>query len=282
MRKHHLPTFPQSIMKSMLPSILGASALALVTFGFGVSGFGGAASADDTRATGERIESMRDTLDRWVETRRIISEEQRDWALGKELLESRLDILKRDIDGVKAKIADAEKSIGEADRKRADLVAQNDALKATSGELAKLAADFETKTKDLVRRLPDPIKEKVRPLSQRLPEDPAASSLSLSVRFQNVVGILNEVNKFSREITVTSEVRKLSDGTSAEVTAVYLGIAQGYYIGAGGKIAGFGTATPEGWTWTAANDAAPAIGKVVAILKNEAPAEFVKVPLKLN
>ena len=282
MRKHHLPTFPQSIMKSMLPSILGASALALVTFGFGVSGFGGAASADDTRATGERIESMRDTLDRWVETRRIISEEQRDWALGKELLESRLDILKRDIDGVKAKIADAEKSIGEADRKRADLVAQNDALKATSGELAKLAADFETKTKDLVRRLPDPIKEKVRPLSQRLPEDPAASSLSLSVRFQNVVGILNEVNKFSREITVTSEVRKLSDGTSAEVTAVYLGIAQGYYIGAGGKIAGFVTATSEGWTWTAANDAAPAIGKVVAILKNEAPAEFVKVPLKLN
>ena len=270
------------ILPTVLAPILGASALALVTFGFGVSGFGGAASADDTRATGERIESMRDTLDRWVETRRIISEEQRDWALGKELLESRLDILKRDIDGVKAKIADAEKSIGEADRTRADLVAQNDALKATSGELAKLAADFETKTKDLVRRLPDPIKEKVRPLSQRLPEDPAASSLSLSVRFQNVVGILNEVNKFSREITVTSEVRKLSDGTSAEVTAVYLGIAQGYYVGAGGKIAGFGTANPEGWTWTAANDAAPAIGKVVAILKNEAPAEFVKVPLKLN
>jgi hypothetical protein len=51
---------------------------------------------------------------------------------------------------------------------------------------------------------------------------------------------------------------------------------------AGGKTAGFGTATPEGWTWTAANDAAPAIAKVVAILKNEAPAEFVKVPLKLN
>ena len=91
MRKHHLPTFPQSIMKSMLPSILGASALALVTFGFGVSGFGGAASADDTRATGERIESMRDTLDRWVETRRIISEEQRDWALGRELHLNPLD-----------------------------------------------------------------------------------------------------------------------------------------------------------------------------------------------
>jgi hypothetical protein len=258
----------------------GTSALAL--FVHAAAPVQAQAPQDDPRATGQRIEATRDTLERWVETRRIISEEKRDWALGKELLESRLDMLGRDIDGVKAKIADAEKSIGEADRKRADLVSQNDALKATSGELAKLAADFETKTKELVRRLPDPIKEKVRPLSQRLPEDPAASSLSLSVRFQNVVGILNEVNKFSREVTVTSEVRKLSDGTSVEVTAVYIGIAQGYYVGAGGKTAGFGTATPEGWSWTAANDAAPAIAKVVAILKNEAPAEFVKVPLKLN
>ena len=269
-------------MKSMLPSILGASALALVTFGFGVSGFGGAASADDTRATGERIESMRDTLDRWVETRRIISEEQRDWALGRELLESRLDLLRRDIEGVQSKVAESERSIGEADRKRAELVARNDTLKAASGELAKVVADFETKTKDLVRRLPDPIREKVRPLSQRLPADPAASSLSLSVRFQNVVGILNEVNKFSREITVSSEVRRLSDGSSAEVTAVYIGLAQGYYVGAAGRIAGFGVASPEGWTWTAANDAAPSIAKVVAILKNEAPAEFVKVPFQLN
>ncbi len=261
----------------MLLSLGGSAVLALAA-----PGATAVPANDDPRTTGQRIESTRDALDRWVETRRVISEEQRDWALGRELLESRLDLLRRDIEGVQSKVAESERSIGEADRKRAELVARNDTLKAASGELAKVVADFETKTKDLVRRLPDPIREKVRPLSQRLPADPAASSLSLSVRFQNVVGILNEVNKFSREITVSSEVRRLSDGSSAEVTAVYIGLAQGYYVGAAGRIAGFGVASPEGWTWTAANDAAPSIAKVVAILKNEAPAEFVKVPFQLN
>ncbi|MEY3026948.1 MAG: hypothetical protein RLZZ238_1845 [Planctomycetota bacterium] len=240
------------------------------------------AAADDGQSVGARIESTRDLLERWVETRRVISEEQRDWTLGRELLESRIDILRRDIGVVKGKVDDAQKSIGEADLKRAELVAEADRLKATSAELAAIASSLEARTRAIVRRLPDPIREKVRPLSQRLPEEGADTGLSLSVRFQNAVGILNEINKFSREITVASEVRKLSDGTSAEVTAVYIGLAQGYYVGANGKLAGYGFAGSDGWTWTAANDAAPAITKVVAILKNEAPAEFVPLPLTIN
>lgn len=82
--------------------------------------------------------------------------------------------------------------------------------------------------------------------------------MSLSERFLNVVGVLNEVNKFQREVTVTSEVRKLAEtGSSAEVTAVYVGIGQGYYTTANGKSAGIGNATATGWEWTPNNAAAP-------------------------
>jgi len=227
----------------------------------------------------ERIEATRDTLEKWVETRRLLSEEKRDWALAKDMLTSRAEILRGEVSEVDGRITEAEKSITDADRKAADLVAKNDALKLASSELAAMAATLETRTKDLVKRLPDPIREKLRPLTQRLPEDPTKSELPLSTRFQNVVGIVNEVNKFNRELTVTSEVRKLADGSSAEVTAVYLGLAQGYYVGGGGKLAGVGGVTENGWTWTAANEYAPQIAKVVAILKNESPAEFVPVPL---
>lgn len=227
----------------------------------------------------ERIEATRDTLEKWVETRRLLSEEKRDWALAKDMLTSRAEILRGEVTEVDGRITEAEKSITDADRKAADLVAKNDALKLASSELAAMAATLETRTKDLVKRLPDPIREKLRPLTQRLPEDPTKSELPLSTRFQNIVGIVNEVNKFNRELTVTSEVRKLADGSSAEVTAVYLGLAQGYYVGGGGKLAGVGGATENGWTWTAANEYAPQIAKVVAILKNENPAEFVPVPL---
>ena len=242
------------------------------------------ASAAATPATtpaeiAARIESTRETLEKWVESRRLLSEEKRDWVLAKDMLFSRTEMLKGEVGEVDGRIAEAEKSVTEADRKTADLVARNDALKAASGELAAMAASLETRTKELVARLPDPIREKLRPLTQRLPGEPAKSELALSTRFQNVVGIINEVNKFSREITVTSEVRKLPDGSSAEVTAVYLGLAQGYYVGGGGRLAGIGGAGDSGWTWTPANEFAPQIAKVVAILKNESPAEFVPVPL---
>lgn len=238
--------------------------------------------ASDEAAVGERIDSTREILDRWVETRRIISEEVREWALGKEILESRIDVVKRDLAGAKERVAETEKSITEADRKRAELVEQSEKLKGASAELAATAAALETRVKELVRRLPDPIREKIRPLSQRLPEDSAKSELPIAVRFQNLVGIVNEVNKFAREITMTSEIRKLADGSSAEVTVVYIGLAQAYYTGGGGKIAGFGAAGPEGWSWTVANEMAPQVSKLVAILKNESPAEFVPLPLKVD
>jgi chromosome segregation ATPase len=236
----------------------------------------------DEAAVGARIDSTREILDRWVETRRIISEEVREWALGKEILESRVDVVKRDLDTAKERVVETEKSITDADRKRAELVGQSETLKSASAELAATAALLEARVKDLVRRLPDPIREKIRPLSQRLPEDSAKSELSIAVRFQNLVGIVNEVNKFAREITMTSEIRKLADGSSAEVTVVYLGISQAYYAGSAGKIAGFGTSGADGWTWTVANDMAPQVSKLIAILKNESPAEFVPLPLKVD
>lgn len=133
-----------------------------------------------------------------------------------------------------------------------------------------------------MKRLPTPLAEKIKPLTQRLPEDGAVSSLPLAVRFQNVIGIVNEINRFNRELTQASEIRKLADGTTLEVTTVYLGLAQGYYVGANGRVAGIGRGTPEGWTWTESNENAPAIAQMVAILKNEKPAAYVSIPLKGN
>jgi len=217
----------------------------------------------------ERIELTRDALEKWVETRRTIGVERRDWALGKDLLDSRIDVLDRELKTL-------------ADRKRDALAQEAGTLKDASAQLAAMAAQLEAKVKGLVKRFPTPLAEKLKPLTQRLPEDPATTALPLAVRFQNIVGIINEANRFNREITQSSEIRKLADGSSVEVTAVYLGLAQGYYVGAGGRIAGIGRGAPEGWTWTESNDNGPAIERIVAILRNQKPAAFVPIPVKTN
>lgn len=233
-------------------------------------------------AESKDVDGVRAALEKWVETRKVISQEQRDWALGKEMLHERIDLVQQEIDSLKEKISDAEKSISEADKKREELVVQNEELKKASSALNGTVLALEENTQSLLKRLPDPIRERVKPLSQRIPEDVEETQLSLAERFQNIIGILNEVNKFSREITLTSEVRSLPDGTSAEVTALYVGIGQAYYTSADGKIAGTGTSSADGWVWTADNGIAADISQAIAILKNEQVAAFVQLPVEIN
>jgi len=228
------------------------------------------------------VDTTRAALERWVETRRIISQEKRDWALGREVLNDRIDLVQRDIASLQGKIEEAQKGISEADRKRAELAEENDGLAALSKGLAETVAELEASAKELLRRLPDPIRERVQPLSQQLPDDPGETKLGLGDRYANVVGLLNEVNKFQREITVTSEVRTLQDGTTAEVTSLYVGIGQGYYCTADEDAAGIGSATEDGWTWTPANEAAGEIARAIAILQNEQAADFVRLPVRIQ
>ncbi|MCA9285206.1 MAG: DUF3450 family protein [Phycisphaerales bacterium] len=239
----------------------------------------GVAPAD---SAAEQLNGTRTVLEKWVETRRIISKERRDWAQNRELLTDRMTIVQREIDSLRAKIADIEGSITEADTKRAELVAENERLEEASAALESMVTGFEQRTRGLLARLPGPIRELVKPLSQSIPDDPNDTKLSLSERFQNVIGILNEINKFNGQISVTSELRELPDGSSAEVTAMYIGIGQGYYVGGNGTIAGVGSATADGWVWTPANDAAGSIAEAIAILKGEQVAHFVKLPVRID
>lgn len=228
------------------------------------------------------VDEVRSALERYVETRRIISKERLEFAKAKQALADRIDLVEREIDSFRQRIAETEGNLATADEKKAELVAENEALKTASGSLTEMIASLEARTTALLPRLPDPIRTRVKPLSQRIPEDPANTKLSLGDRFVNVIGILNEINKFNNEVVTASEVRPLPDGSSVEVTAVYLGIGQGYYVNSDATIAGVGAADASAWKWTPENEAAPAIAKVVAIIKNESPAAFVRVPMKVD
>ncbi len=248
----------------------------------GVLNIACAALAAADAAEKRDIEGTRAVLEKWVETRQIISQEKRDFELAKQMLGERIELVRREIESLRGKVADAEASVAEMDKKRTEMAVDNDKLKAASASLNAVIAALENRTRQLLVRLPDPIRERIKPLSQRLPDDPNDTKQSIAVRFQNIVGILNEINKFNRDITVTSEVRTLSDGSAVEVTALYIGIGQGYYVGANNTVAGVGTAAADGWVWKPDNAAAPAIAEAVAILKNEKVAAFVHLPLDLQ
>lgn len=235
-------------------------------------------SADEMAAIGD----TRATLNKWVQTQQLISQEKKDMALSREMLNARIELVQHEIESLQEKIQKAEGSIAEADKKRNEMMAENEKLKAASASLVDTATTLEGRTQDLLKRLPDPIRDRVKPLSQRLPQEDKESKLSVSERFQNVVGILNEIDKFNRDISVFSEIRTFRDGTSVEVAALYVGLGQAFYASANGNIAGTGTATDQGWVWKEDNLAAPQISDVIAILKNEKVASFIQVPVEIQ
>ena len=241
-----------------------------------------AARPSDEQDTVEAVDNVRAALEEWVDVRRTISKEKRDWAEGKEILEERIEIVRNEIEALRKQIADTEAEIAEADEKQGDLVKQNEELQAATAELAQMVVGIEDRVQGLLKRLPDPINEKVQVLAQLIPEDKQTDKLSLGARFSTIVGILNEVNKAQLKIEMTSEIRELGSGDSAEVTALYIGISQAYYATADGRYAGKGTGTEQGWVWTPANDAAPEIAKAIAILQSEEGAAFVKLPLQVD
>lgn len=228
------------------------------------------------------IDGTRTALEKWVETRRLISREKRDWEEGRQLVRDRLELVQREIDSLQARTAGAEENLAEADRRRMELFQENAELKEASASYAVTLEDLEQQTLSLLPRLPEPVIERVRNLSQRVPKDPAATKLSLSERYMNIVGILNEVDRFNREISLKSEVHELPDGSTAEVAVFYVGLGQAYYVTNNGEHAGVGSATAEAWVWTPNDDAAANIQKAINILKNEVTAEYVRLPIQLD
>jgi hypothetical protein len=205
-----------------------------------------------------------------------------DWQVGQEVLQQRIGLLENEISALEERIVKARAGVSEADDQRRDILAENGALKAATASLTETIVILESKTARLLKTLPESVRQRVAPLSQRLPADPATTSLSLSERYQNVIGILNEVNKANQDITVTSELRVLPGGATAEVKALYVGLGQGYYVTSSGDAAGVGRPTAEGWEWTPANELAGEISRAIAILQNEDVPAYVPLPVEIQ
>ena len=227
------------------------------------------------------LEETRLTLSKWIETQQIISKERNDWQQGKEILEGRIDLVGKEVSVLKERIAQSEAAVAESDRKKQELVAQNDRLKETTGKLDAAVAEMEARIRSLARLMPQPVAAKLQPLLQRIPADGAPSRVSTAERFQNVLGILNELNRANSEITVAYEVRTLADGSSSEVQVIYVGLAQAYYISPRGE-AGIGRPSEDGWKWAPAPEAAGSILLALEIIQGKHSPSFVPVPVDIR
>ena len=248
----------------------------------GLASLGAMRAAQDNGA--RSLEETRLSMNKWIETQQLLSKERKDWQQGREILAARLDVVKQEIATLEEKIAQAQTAVTAADAKRAELIAENDRLKAAGAQLAEAAGRLEAEVRRLFPKLPDPVRTRLQPLTQRMPEDPANTKVSAAERFQNVLGILNELNKANGEISVAYEVHELAGGKPTEVKTLYVGLAQAWYVSGGGE-AGIGRPPAEGgegWKWEPANAIAGAVTTAVEVLEGKQSPAFVPLPVQIR
>ena len=236
-----------------------------------------------TSETAPIIEATRETLTKWVETKQLISKEKSEWASGKDILEDRVRLAEAETTTVRDKLKEISVAVAEAQKKRDELAAQTDKLKATAEKSKSMVIAAEKKLRPLIPQLPEPLREKLKPIIARFPEDSEKSTASMAERLQNVLGILDQASAFNSTVASVKELRTFPDGTRAEVTTVYLGLSQAYYTNREGTLAGIGHPGPDGWVWKPDNANGKKILLAVHILEGkEKGATFIDLPVKIQ
>ena len=238
------------------------------------------------------LEQTRLTMDKWIETQQLINRERNDWQQAKENLVARIDLLRKENAVLEEKIKETQTVVDQTNKKRDALTAENNQLKATSTQLTKSVVSMEGQTRRLFKMLPEPLQTKIQPFYQRIPAELTTTQpttaksqpqvqVAVAERYQNILVILGEVNKANSEITVNYEVHTLASGKSAEVQAIYVGLAQAYYVSAGGE-AGISHPTSEGWKWEPCNTIARDLLSVLEMIQGKQTPAFVPLPVKIQ
>lgn len=232
-------------------------------------------------AAAPTLQETRLTMDKWIETQQIISKETREWRQSREILVDRVEAIRQEAAALEEKIEQAETKLADVDKQRAELLAEKERMQSVSAHVAQVVTGLEAEVRKLFRVAPETLQERMSQLHQRIPEDPATTKVQLAERFQNVIGILNELNKANNEINVFYEVRTLAGGRPAEVQTMYLGLAQAYYISAGGE-AGIGRPTLDGWQWEPSGVVAHDVNRALEIFQLKQSPAFVALPVRIQ
>lgn len=240
------------------------------------------ASSFAINAAENALTETRSTLEKWVETRRLISKTKTDWQSDKELLEQSLALFDRELKTVEEQLSKLTTNQTQVDKERlqaeSQLKSANDALDG----MKTFAASFETELAKQIPLLPVPLQDLLKPLLARLPANPKETKMQSPERIQLLIAILNELDKFNNGIGIFSEKRRNAKGEDVAVETVYVGLGAAYFVNESGDFAGTGVPSATGWNWTPRPELASSIRDVIRIYRNEQPARFIALPASVQ
>lgn len=228
------------------------------------------------------LDDTRSTLEKWVETRQLISKTRGDWQSDKEMLEQTIALLNRELKSVAEKTASLGTNNVQVEKERSEAEASLKASNESLNRAREFAEGFEGRLRKFVPRLPAPLQETLKPMLNRLPKDSTETKMVPTERVQVIVGILNELDKFNNAVSVFSEKRKNAKGEEVAVETIYVGLGAAYFVNDAGDFAGIGAPGANGWEWTNTPELAASVREAIQIYRNDKPARFVALPATIR
>ena len=256
-------SLPRLLMVSVLTTLLTGSARAE----------GGAAQLDAFRAK----------MDKWVETRRILSAERSDWDAEQETLKATRDLLQQQKAALEAEVAELEGTSTVADDERRELLLRRGEYQRARTALEERIRALEEQVLALVPQLPAPLQEKLEPLRVQIPANPQEGRLQLGQRLMNVLGVLAQAEKFNGTATFLAETRPVDGDQKVQVRTLYWGLGQAIFVDASGKTAGIGRPGPDGWEFSVEPALARDAKRLLDIYEGNVDlVQFVELPVDVH
>lgn len=230
----------------------------------------------------DALTESRSTIEKWVETRQLISKTRSDWQTDKDTLDQTIALYERELKSLDEQLSKVSTNNTQVAKEMADA----EALKKSSNEArdraGQFATEFEGKLKKAVSQLPSPLQDIVKKDMARIPADPANTKMLAAERVQICVAVLNELDKFNSGVNVFNEKRKNDKGEEVAVQSFYIGLGAGYFVNETGDFAGVGSPSPTGWTWANKPEIASTVQLAVKMYRNEQTAHFITLPVAVK
>lgn len=228
-------------------------------------------------------DAYRAKMEKWVETRQILSEERSDWLVERESLEATRDLLRDERKALKEQIASLKQTDAGTTEERDELVAKREAYRSSNEVLEAKVTLLEESVSKLVPQLPEPLQKRLEPILVQIPTNPEAAKIGLGQRLVNVLAVVAQAEKWNGTATFVGETRDVGDGQKVAVRTLYWGLAQAIYVDKQGELAGIGRPTPTGWQFSEDSDLADSAKEILDIYEGIVDTiAFVPVPAEIE
>ncbi len=224
---------------------------------------------------------VQEQLKQWVLTRQLISKERSSWEEQKETWKNLNEIRTQESTQLQEFTSTAKARVQKLSEKQKSLSDEKKALRSWRTEAVEEVVYLETSLIPLLPTFPTPLRQSLREPLSRLEGTKDDVERSVQDRARDVIVILQAYREFHNTITLNREVLPLGD-QEREVEILYLGMSRAWFVDAQNKVSGKGLPSADGWVWTEDPALASTVRRAIAMRKNEAPPEFLELPLQLR